>query len=176
MSRVGKQPIVLPDNVKVNILPDKIEFEGPKGKLASVLFSGIKAKLEENQLILTRSSDSKEQRSLHGLSRSLAYNSAVGVSKGFSKQLEIFGVGYKAKLDKGRLELSLGYSKPIVYQIPKDIEVMLDKSNLLHEMGMTEVSIECINLALKLKPNDINLLNKKEEMLDKYGKTNILTS
>ncbi len=72
MSRVGKQPIVLPDAVKVNILPDKIEFEGPKGKLSSVLFSGIKARLEENQLILTRSSDSKEQRSLHGLSRSLA--------------------------------------------------------------------------------------------------------
>lgn len=136
MSRVGKQPIVLPDDVKVNILPDKIEFEGPKGKLYSVLFSGIKARLEENQLILTRSSDSKEQLSLHGLSRSLAYNSVVGVSKGFSKQLEIIGVGYKAKLDKGRLELSLGYSKPIAYKIPKDIEVVLEKPTLITIKGI----------------------------------------
>lgn len=136
MSRVGKQPIVLPDAVKVNILPDKIEFEGPKGKLSSVLFSGIKARLEENQLILTRSSDSKEQRSLHGLSRSLAYNSAEGVSKGFSKQLEIVGVGYRAKLDKGRLELNLGYSKPIVYEIPKDVEVVLEKPTLITIKGI----------------------------------------
>jgi len=138
MSRVGKQSVVLPDGVKVNILPDKLEFEGPKGKLSSPLLHGIKAKLEDNQLILTRSSDSKEQRSYHGLSRSLAFNSAEGVSTGFSKQLEIVGVGYRAKIDKERLELSLGYSKPVVYNVPKDIEIILEKPTLITVKGINK--------------------------------------
>ena len=87
MSRVGKQPVVLADGVKVNILSGKIEFEGPKGKLSSPLLPGIKAELKDNQLVLTRLDDSKEQRSTHGLCRSLAFNAAEGVTNGFSKQL-----------------------------------------------------------------------------------------
>jgi large subunit ribosomal protein L6 len=136
MSRVGKQPIVLADGVKVKILPEKLEFEGPKGKLASPLLPGIKAEMKDNQLTLTRLDDSKEHRSSHGLCRSLAFNAAVGVSTGFSKQLEIVGVGYRAKLDKGKLELSLGYSKPILYEIPKDIEVVLEKPTLMTVKGI----------------------------------------
>jgi large subunit ribosomal protein L6 len=136
MSRVGKQPIVLADGVKVNVSPGKLEFEGPKGKLESPLLPGIKAEMKDNQLILTRSDDSKEHRSSHGLCRSLAFNAAVGVSTGFSKQLEIVGVGYRAKLDKGKLELSLGYSKPVVYEVPKDIEVILEKPTLITVKGI----------------------------------------
>lgn len=136
MSRVGKQPVILADGVKVNILPGKLEFEGPLGKLSSPLLSGIKTELKDNQLILTRSDDSKEQKSSHGLCRSLAFNAAVGVSTGFSKQLEIVGVGYRAKLDKGKLELSLGYSKTIVYEIPKDVEVILEKPTLITVKGI----------------------------------------
>jgi large subunit ribosomal protein L6 len=136
MSRVGKQPIVLADGVKVNILPGKLEFEGPKGKLTSPLLPGIKAEVKDNQLNLTRADDSKEHRSSHGLCRSLAFNAAVGVSTGFSKQLEIVGVGYRAKLDKGKLELSLGYSKPMVYEIPEDIEVVLEKPTLITVRGI----------------------------------------
>jgi large subunit ribosomal protein L6 len=136
MSRVGKQPVILADGVKVNILPGKLEFEGPQGKLSSPLLSGIKTELKDNQLILTRSDDSKEQKSFHGLCRSLAFNAAVGVSTGFSKQLEIVGVGYRAKLDKGKLELSLGYSKTIVYEIPKDVEVILEKPTLITVKGI----------------------------------------
>ncbi len=136
MSRVGKQPIVLAEGVKVNISPEKLEFEGPKGKLTSPLLPGIKAEIKDNQLTLTRSDDSKELRSSHGLCRSLAFNAAVGVSTGFSKQLEIVGVGYRAKLDKGKLELSLGYSKPVMYEIPKDIEVVLEKPTLITVTGI----------------------------------------
>ena len=136
MSRVGKQPVILADGVKVNILPGKLEFEGPQGKLSSPLLSGIKTELKDNQLILTRSDDSKEQKSSHGLCRSLAFNAAVGVSIGFSKQLEIVGVGYRAKLDKGKLELNLGYSKTIVYEIPKDVEVILEKPTLITVKGI----------------------------------------
>ncbi len=136
MSRVGKQPIVLAEGVKVNISPEKLEFEGPKGKLTSPLLPGIKAEMKDNQLTLNRSDDSKEHRSSHGLCRSLAFNAAVGVSTGFSKQLEIVGVGYRAKMDKGKLELSLGYSKPIMYEIPKDIEVVLEKPTLITVTGI----------------------------------------
>jgi len=136
MSRVGKQPVILAEGVKVKILPDKIEFEGPKGKLSSPLLSGIKAELEDNKLVLKRKNDSKEQLAFHGLSRSLAHNSAIGVSQGFTKQLEIVGVGYRAKLDKDKLELGLGYSKPVVYKVPNDIEIILEKPTLITVKGI----------------------------------------
>ncbi|UCC38148.1 MAG: 50S ribosomal protein L6 [Candidatus Aminicenantes bacterium] len=136
MSRVGKEPIPLPEGVKVKILLEKIEFEGPKGKLDSPLTPGISAKIEDNKLILMRSNDTKEERSFHGLNRSLAYNAARGVSEGFAKQLEIVGVGYRAKLDKEKLELSLGFSKPVVYKIPKDIEIVLEKPTLILVKGI----------------------------------------
>ena len=145
MSRVGKQPVVLPDGVKINILPERIEFESSKGKLSSPLFPGIRAELEDNKLTLRGSNDSKEQRSYHGLSRSLAFNAAVGVSAGFSKHLEIVGVGYRAKLDKGRLELSLGYSKPIVYMIPTGIEIVLEKPTLITVKGIDKQQVSQVS-------------------------------
>jgi len=149
MSRVGKQPIVIPEGVKANILPEKIEFEGPKGKLTSPLFPRIKAQLDDNKLILTRAGDSKELRSFHGLCRSLAHNSVVGVSTGYSKQLEIVGVGYRAKLDKDRLELSLGYSKPVVYKIPEDIEIILEKPTLITIKGIDKQKVGQVSQEIK---------------------------
>jgi len=136
MSRVGKQPVPIPDGVKVTIHPDLIQFEGSLGKLESPLMPGIKAEVRENQLTIERTDDSGEQRSFHGLARTLAYNACVGVSKGFSKQLEIVGVGYKAKLNKGNLELNLGYSKPVTYEIPEDIEIEVEKANLITVKGI----------------------------------------
>jgi large subunit ribosomal protein L6 len=136
MSRVGKQPVNIPEGTEVNILSDRIEVQGPKGKLISPLFSGIKVERKDNQLNFTRSSDSPQQRSFHGLCRTLAHNALVGVSQGFSKELEIVGVGYRAKLDKKRLELNLGYSKPIVYEIPDDIEIVLEKPTLISIKGI----------------------------------------
>jgi len=136
MSRVGKQEIDLPQGVKVNIAERTLEFEGPKGKLTSPLLPGIQAKVEDNKLFLIRKDDSKSQRSFHGLSRTLAFNAVQGISSGFSKQLEIIGVGYRAKIDKDKLELSLGYSKPIIYKIPKDIEISLEKPTLITVKGI----------------------------------------
>lgn len=136
MSRVGKRSISISEGTKVSILPDKIEFEGPKGKLSSPLFPDIKAELKNNHLFLTRKNELREVRASHGLCRALSYNAAVGVSSGFSKQLEIVGVGYRAKLDKDKLELNLGYSKPVVYRIPKDIKIMLEKSTLITVVGI----------------------------------------
>jgi large subunit ribosomal protein L6 len=136
MSRVGKRPIDLPEGVQAHVLAGRVEFEGKKGKLSSPLYSGIEAKVEGRRLIFSRLDDSKEQKMLHGLCRALAANAAQGVSRGFSKQLEIVGVGYRAKLDKDRLELSLGYSRPIVYAVPPDIEVVVEKPTLITVRGI----------------------------------------
>ena len=136
MSRVGRKPIEVPDGVKVTILPEKIEFESSKGKLESPLFPGIQAKLEEKKLIFTRAEETQELRTLHGLTRSLAQNALMGVTAGFSKQLEIVGVGYRAKLDKDTLELSLGYSKPVQYKIPKGIQIVVEKPTLITVKGI----------------------------------------
>ncbi len=135
MSRVGRKAIEVPDGVKVTIHPEKIEFESSKGKLESPLFPGIQAKLEDKKLMLTRSDDSKELRAFHGLTRSLAQNALIGVTTGFSKQLEIVGVGYRAKLEKDHLELSLGYSKPVLYKIPQGIQIVVEKPTLITVKG-----------------------------------------
>ena len=136
MSRIGKRPIVLPDGVKVSIGPDRIEFEGKKGKLRTPLHPGITARSEDGKLILGRADDTKPQKMLHGLCRALAANAVTGVTVGFQKQLEIVGVGYKAKLDKNKLELSLGFCKPKVYTVPPDVEVVVEKPTLLTVRGI----------------------------------------
>ena len=136
MSRVGKQPVPIPEGTKVSILADRIEVEGPKGKLTSPLLPGIIVEMEDNHMVFTRESDSPQHRSMHGLCRTLAHNALVGVSTGFTKALEIVGVEYKAKLDRNKLELSLGYSKPIIYEIPEDIEIVLERPTLISVKGI----------------------------------------
>jgi large subunit ribosomal protein L6 len=136
MSRIGKRPIPLPDGVKVTIHPDGLEFEGKKGKLRTPLYPGITAKAESGQLTLERRDDSKPQKTVHGTCRALAANAVRGITEGFQKQLEIVGVGYKAKLDKGKLELALGYSRPMIYTVPPDVEVVVEKPTLLTVRGI----------------------------------------
>jgi large subunit ribosomal protein L6 len=136
MSRVGKKPIAIPAGVTVTVHPDKIDFEGKKGKLTTPLMPGITAALAGTNLVIARSDDTKTGRTNHGLGRALAHNAVVGVTEGYSKQLEIVGVGYKAKVDKGKLEISLGYSRPIVYAIPPGIEVVAEKPTLLTVRGI----------------------------------------
>ncbi|MDD8014802.1 MAG: 50S ribosomal protein L6 [Acidobacteriota bacterium] len=136
MSRVGKRPIVLPEGVKAAIFPERIEFEGKLGKLTTPLYAGIQAHVEDNKISLTRQDEAKQTRTVHGLCRSLAQNAVIGVSAGYTKQLEIVGVGYRAKVEKGLLELSLGYSRPIQYKIPEGIEITAEKPTLLTVKGI----------------------------------------
>jgi large subunit ribosomal protein L6 len=136
MSRVGKRPITIPEGVKVTVHPDHLDFEGKKGKLTSPLLLGISASLEDGSLVLSRGDETKAVRAFHGLCRSLAQNAVIGVSAGYSKQMEIVGVGYRAKVDKNRLEISLGYSRPIVYEIPAGIEITAEKPTLLTVRGI----------------------------------------
>jgi len=136
MSRVGKKPIEIPAGVTVTVHPDRVDFEGKKGKLTTPLQPGITAALEGQSLVFARSDESQQSRANHGLGRALANNALVGVTAGYMKQLEIVGVGYKAKVDKGKLEISLGYSKPISYAIPEGIEIVAEKPTLLTVRGI----------------------------------------
>jgi large subunit ribosomal protein L6 len=141
MSRVGKKPIAIPAGVKVTIEPDRIEFEAKKGRLTSPLYAGIQASLDGATLSLSRVDEAKTTRSLHGLCRALAQNALKGVTEGYVKQLEIVGVGYKAKLDKNRLEISVGYSRPMIYEIPVGVEVVAEKPTLLTVRGIDKQKV-----------------------------------
>ena len=127
MSRIGKMPVPVPDTVKVTINGRTVAVEGPKGKLQLDLPELTDAKLEESQVVVTRESEVKRARAMHGLARALINNMVVGVEKGFVKKLEIHGVGFKAALQGKVLNLQLGYSHDINHDIPDGIIVTVDK-------------------------------------------------
>ncbi len=134
MSRVGNKPITVPGGVKVAVNGAEIKVEGPKGKAAHQLPKSLAARLENNILTLKNESDERQDRALHGLHRSLLANHVEGVSKGFSKKLEIQGVGFKAALAGKVLTLNLGFSHPILFNVPEGIKVTVtDNTNILIE-------------------------------------------
>lgn len=136
MSRVGKMPIAVPKGVQVKISENMIEVSGPKGKLSHNLFNGITMKIEDDLVIIKRASDQKIHKSLHGLTRTLVANMVVGVTDGFTKELEINGVGYRAQLQGRNLVFSLGFSHPINFPLPEGIEVEIDKQTKLSVKGI----------------------------------------
>ncbi|MDR4508849.1 MAG: 50S ribosomal protein L6 [Candidatus Brocadiaceae bacterium] len=127
MSRIGKQPVDVPSDVKVTVSGSTITVEGPKGKLSRTVNPGILVKYEqqEKKILVTRKSDAKYYKSLHGLFRSLISNMITGVTKGFSRDLEIVGLGYNAKLQGRDLVLSLGFSHPVRMVIPGEIDIKI---------------------------------------------------
>lgn len=127
MSRIGKKPITLPKNVKVSQSGGKVKVEGPKGILSSQLPEGISLTMGEGSLVIERKSEERLVRGYHGLARSLIGNMVIGVSTGFEKGLEISGVGYRAEVTGNSLKLTLGFSSPVQYDIPKGIDVKVDK-------------------------------------------------
>jgi large subunit ribosomal protein L6 len=131
MSRIGKQPVVVPPKVKVEIKGQKVFVEGPKGKLDFELPARTSAKLEGANLLVSRQGDDAEAKALHGLSRALVHNMVKGVSDGFVKKLEIQGVGFKAAVQGGKVNLALGYSHPINYPIPDQIKVTVEENTKL---------------------------------------------
>lgn len=123
MSRIGKLPINVPAGINVSINDNVVTVKGPKGEMSQKVDSRIEVKLEDGEIKLTRSSDTKEERSLHGLYRSLINNMVVGVSEGYSKTLELVGVGFRAANQGQLLEISVGYSHPIFLMLPNEIKV-----------------------------------------------------
>ena len=136
MSRVGKKPIVLPSGVKVSISDTEIEVQGPKGKLNTPVPPGISFSLENGELLCKRSSDARQQRAFHGLARALAGNAVKGVSEGFSRDLDIVGVGYRAQVEGRKVVFSLGFSHPVEFPIPEGIEVKVDKQTRVTVSGI----------------------------------------
>ena len=131
MSRIGKQPVAIPAAVKVAVQGQKVSMEGPKGKLNFDLPKRTTAKVDGGNIVVSRKGEDAEARALHGLSRALVNNMVRGVSEGFVKKLEIQGVGFKAAVQGKTVNLSLGYSHPVVYDIPEQIKVTVEENTKL---------------------------------------------
>ena len=122
MSRIGKQPIALPDGVEIQVETGLVKVKGPKGELQERVSRAMTVKQEDGSIVVTRPSDRGEHRALHGLTRSLISNMVQGVTDGFEKRLEIQGVGYRAQLQGNKLVMSLGYSHPVEIEAPEGID------------------------------------------------------
>jgi large subunit ribosomal protein L6 len=132
MSRIGKKAIAIPAGVKVAISGNTVTVEG-KAKLSLDLPPYVAVEVADNQVLVKQASEAREAGAMHGLARSLINNMVIGVTAGFKKELQIVGVGYKAALQGSKLNLSLGYSHPIVYQIPEGVKVTLNENKILVE-------------------------------------------
>jgi large subunit ribosomal protein L6 len=126
MSRIGKKPVEIPENVTVDITAGNVKIKGPKGELSWKYPDRIKTLINGRNILLERLGDSKAEKALHGLSRSIISNMVTGVSQGYQKILEIVGVGYKAQVSGNKLMLAIGYSHPVEFQLPEGIKASLD--------------------------------------------------
>ena len=129
MSRIGKKPIAVPAGVKVEISQDQVTVEGKGGKLTTALPPYVGVELQDDKIVVSQASDVRAANAMHGLARSLINNMVIGVTQGFKKELAIVGVGYKAALQGNVLNLSLGFSHPINFQIPQGIKITVTPEN-----------------------------------------------
>ncbi len=127
MSRIGRKPVSIPPGVKVNLDGAVVRAEGPKGKLMQPIPAGLSAKLENNQLVISRSGDDRKIRALHGLARALVANMVTGVKDGFERKLEIVGIGYRAQLQGRVITLALGYSHPVLFPLPEGVTAEIER-------------------------------------------------
>ncbi len=142
MSRIGKLPVAVPNGVDVKIADGEVAVKGPKGELRQhILANVVDVKLEEGNVVVARKGDAKPHRSAHGLTRTLISNMVEGVSKGFRKSLEIQGVGYRAAKAGEKLNLSLGYSHPVVFEAPKGITLSVEGTNKIHVDGIDKQQV-----------------------------------
>lgn len=135
MSRVGKQPIDIPSNVKVAIVGGTIKVSGPQGNLEMPLRPEVDVNVGDANIEITRKDDSRASLAMHGLTRALVANMVKGVSEGFTKKLEIVGVGYKADVQGNTVNLSLGFSHPVKYELPEGITASVDRQTQIEIKG-----------------------------------------
>ncbi|HEY6930952.1 MAG TPA: 50S ribosomal protein L6 [Thermoanaerobaculia bacterium] len=176
MSRIGKMPVAIPKGVEVKADRELVRVKGPKGELTNRIPTGLSVRVEGGQVLVGRANDEKAQRALHGLLRSLVANSVEGVTKGFSRDLEIVGVGYKAEVKGKAVVFSLGYSHPVNFPIPEGISVALDaKAGKLtvsgadrQKVGQTAAEIRKLRVPDPYKAKGIKYAN--EVIRRKVGK------
>jgi large subunit ribosomal protein L6 len=136
MSRIGKKPIAIPKGVKIDVKPGSVEVQGPKGKLQQPLPPGIGFAVEGDQLTAATLREDPLLGKFHGLARSLVANAVRGVTEGFKKELDIVGVGYRAELKGKQVHFALGYSHPVVFDVPTGIDVTVDKQTHITVTGI----------------------------------------
>ena len=176
MSRIGNKVIPVPSTVKVQISGNLVEVQGPKGKMSNTVPDGIRFELKEGQLVALRSAETKQQRALHGLARSLVANAVKGVTDGFQKELEIVGIGYRAEARGKSIVFSLGFSHPIDFQIPTGITIAVEKQTRLvisgidkQKVGQTAATIRSLRKPDPYKNKGIRYAG--EVLKKKVGKT-----
>jgi large subunit ribosomal protein L6 len=176
MSRIGRMPLKVPKGAKVEIAGGAVTIEGPKGKLSQPILDGIEISVDGQTLSVARKGDAGPDRSRHGLVRALLANALRGVSEGFQKELQVVGVGYRGEVKGRELHLSLGFSHPVVFSVPKGIDVEIDKQNKITVRGADRQQVGQVAAEIRgLRPPDaykgkgIRYLN--EQMRLKEGKS-----
>ena len=176
MSLIGKQPIKKPMNVKATFAGGVLTVEGPKGKLEQKIHPGVRVEIGENEITCSlQENDVTQKRAQYGLMRSLISNMVQGVSEGFSKELEVIGVGFRAAVNGKVLDLSLGFSHPVNYPIPDGIEVKVDKLTFIRVSGadlqlVGQVAAEIRNYRLPEPYKGKGVKYKNEVVRRKAGK------
>jgi large subunit ribosomal protein L6 len=177
MSRIGRLPIPVGSAVQVTVEAARVSVKGPKGQIEHPLPSGIRAEFKDQILHVERKTDSKKMRSLHGLIRALLANAVHGVEKGFDKELEIHGVGYRADVSGKVLKLALGYSHPVEFPIPDGIQIQVeDRNTRIKINGFDRQQVGQVAADIRaLRPPDVYKLKgirySGEELRKKAGKT-----
>lgn len=141
MSRIGRSPIAIPGGVTISIDGQHVEVKGPKGTLSHDVAAPISVAIEDNEIVVRRPDDHRKSRSLHGLSRSLIYNMIVGVTEGYTINMQIFGVGYRVQAKGKNLEFSLGYSHPILIEAPEGVAFAVDGNTKFSVSGIDKQKV-----------------------------------
>jgi len=149
MSRIGKQPITIPEKVEVKIQNDKVLVKGPLGELEQEIDKEIEVKLKKGMMIVSRKSETKKAKSMHGLTRSLLANMVKGVTEGFTKVLELHGTGYRVKKEGEKIILQVGFSHPVVVEPPKGIEFQVKGEKEITVSGIDKQQVG--NLAAQIR-------------------------
>jgi large subunit ribosomal protein L6 len=174
MSRIGKNPIQIPKGVSVNVASDVVTVKGPKGQLQMDLHPAVTMVAEGNEVVCTRHDETRHSRAAHGLVRAQAANMVRGVSEGFTRRLEINGVGYRAEVSGKKLTLQLGYSHPIEFALPEGITAAVEKNQIVlsgidkQKLGATAATIRAFRPPEPYKGKGIKYA--EETVLRKVGK------
>ena len=175
MSRVGKLPIAIPSGVTITADPDFVTVAGSKGTLKQFTMPGVKVEVKDNEAIVTRDNDEAVNRSKHGLMRSLINNMVVGVSQGFSKKLEITGVGYRVNMQGADLKFNIGFSHDVIYKLPQGVTAALEQNIITvsgidkQQVGQVAAEIRALKKPEPYKGKGIKYVG--ERILRKSGKS-----
>ena len=175
MSRVGKLPIAIPSGVTITLDPGRIKVQGSKGELSTPQLDGITVKQEDGQILVTRANDEPKVRAKHGLMRALINNMVQGVSRGFSKKLELNGVGNRVALQGTDLKLNIGFSHDVIYKVPQGVQVAVEQNTMTisgidkQQVGQVAAEIRALKKPEPYKGKGIKY--EGERILRKSGKS-----